>query len=245
MQGVDPAIGSCCWQGAKYMISCDYEYVDDESPQLQTRYKLITAYNELIKLGLNRGTSGNCSVRIGQVNQFLITPSGVPIEKMTPSSIVQMHLDGTVYGDGLPSSEWRFHRDILRHRPDVQAVIHTHSVAATAVACLRKEIPAFHYMVAVSGGNSIRCAQYALFGTQALSEFVIEALEDRKACLIANHGVIAVGRDLYEAVQIAQEIENLAEQFLRAHIAGEPYILSSTEMGKVLKKFKNYGYKPN
>jgi L-fuculose-phosphate aldolase len=223
------------------MIFKDSKHKDDGSPQL--RHKLISTYNDLITIGLNRGTSGNCSVRTDQVNQFLITPSGVPIQKMTPSSIVRMDLDGKVYGDGSPSSEWRFHRDILKQWPDVQAVVHTHSVAATAVSCLRREIPAFHYMVAVSGGDSIRCAPYALFGTQALSESVIDALEDRKACLMANHGVIALGRDLYEAAQIAQEVENLANQFLHAHSAGEPYLLSPAEMTKVLEKFKDYGYK--
>lgn len=223
------------------MIFNDSKYKDSSS-QLQLRHKLITTYNELITLGLNRGTSGNCSVRTDKVNQFLITPSGVPIEKMTPSSIVLMDLDGKVLGDGLPSSEWRFHRDILKHRPDVQAVIHTHSVAATAVACLRREIPAFHYMVAVSGGDSIRCAPYALFGTQELSERVIDTLEDRKACLMANHGVIALGRDLDEAANIAQEVENLANQFLHAHSAGQPHLLSPSEMTRVLEKFQDYGY---
>lgn len=219
-------------------------YTGEDFPDLKLRQKLIRAYKKLISLGLNRGTSGNCSVRCDRGNQFLITPSGVPLEKMTPASIVQMELDGSVHGNGKPSSEWRFHCDILKQRPDAQAVVHTHSVAATALACLRREIPAFHYMVAVAGGDSIRCAPYALFGTQALSDGVLDALEGRKACLMANHGVIALGRDLHEAVQIAQEVENLAEQYLKACSIGEPHLLSKSEMDEVLEKFKSYGYKP-
>jgi L-fuculose-phosphate aldolase len=218
-------------------------YTGEDFPDLKLRQKLIRTYKKLISLGLNRGTSGNCSVRCDRGNQFLITPSGVSLEKMTPASIVQMELDGSVHGNGKPSSEWRFHCDILKQRPDAQALVHTHSVTATALACLRKEIPAFHYMVAIAGGDSIRCAPYALFGTQALSDGVLDALEGRKACLMANHGVIALGRDLHEAVQIAQEVENLAEQYLKACSIGEPHLLSKSEMGEVLEKFKNYGYK--
>lgn len=219
-------------------------YTGEEFPDLKLRQKLIRAYKTLISLGLNRGTSGNCSVRCDRGNQFLITPSGIPLEKMTPASIVQMEIDGSVHGNGKPSSEWRFHCDILKQRPDAQAVVHTHSVGATALACLRQEIPAFHYMVAVAGGDSIRCAPYGLFGTQALSDGVLDSLEGRKACLMANHGVIALGRDLHEAVQIAQEVENLAEQYLKACSICEPHLLSKSEMDEVLEKFKNYGYKP-
>lgn len=226
------------------MIYRHPNYTGEEFPDLKQRQKLIRAYRKLITLGLNRGTSGNCSVRLEPTHKFLITPSGVPLEKMTPVSIVQMGLDGIVDGNGKPSSEWRFHCDILKHRPDAQAVVHTHSVAATALACLHQEIPAFHYMVAAAGGDSIRCAPYALFGTQELSDGALLALQDRKACLMANHGVIALGRDLHEAVQIAQEVENLAEQYLKALSVGKPHILSGAEMDAILEKFKNYGYKP-
>lgn len=216
-------------------------YDGEEYPNLKLRQNLIRSYKKLISLGLNRGTSGNCSLRLEVGDKFLITPSGISVEKMVPASIVQMSLDGSVDGEGKPSTEWRFHCDILKHRRDAQAVVHTHSVAATALACLRQDIPPFHYMVAVGGGESIRCAPYALFGTQELSDGVLEALLGRKACLVANHGVIALGKDLNEAVQIAQEVETLAEQYLLAHNRGEPHLLSQSEMGDVLEKFKTYG----
>lgn len=227
------------------MIYRHPNYVREEYPNLKLRQKLIRAYKRLIRLGLNRGTSGNCSVRLDSNNKFLITPSGVSLEKMSPASIVQMGIDGSVDDDGKPSSEWRFHCEILKHRPDAQAVVHTHSVAATALSCLRKDIPPFHYMVAVAGGDSIRCAPYALFGTQELSDGALEALQGRKACLLANHGVIALGRDLDEAVQIAQEVETLSEQYHLSLNLGVPYFLSESEMDAVLEKFKGYGYKPS
>jgi L-fuculose-phosphate aldolase len=219
-------------------------YKGDDYPDRDLRNKLFRAYKEMITLGLNRGTSGNCSVRCDRPNKILITPSGIPLENMTPASIVQMDLGGEVELGGKPTSEWRLHCDILKERPDAEALVHTHSVAASALACLRQEIPAFHYMVAVIGGDVIRCAPYALFGTQELSEGVLQALKGLKACLIANHGVIALGRDLLEAVQIAQEVENLAEKFLKALSVGKPHILSRAEMDEVIEKFKDYGYKP-
>lgn len=218
---------------------------DEEHRNLKLRQNLVRTYKKLIELGLNRGTSGNCSVRLEGERKFLITPSGIPVEQMAADSIVQMDFDGLVDGDGKPSSEWRFHRDIMKFRPDTKAIIHTHSVAATAIACLRKDIPAFHYMVAVAGGDSIRCAPYALFGTQELSDAVLEALKDRKACLLANHGVITLGYDLREAIQIAHEVETLAEQYLLALNVGDPHLLLESEIVAVLEKFKNYGYKFN
>lgn len=208
--------------------------------ELSLRQQLATAYRELVKLGLNRGTSGNCSIRLGR-NKLLITPSGIPHEQVLPETLVEITLEGEVNGSGVPSSEWRFHCDIMRHRSDVQAVVHTHSAAATAVACLHKEIPAFHYMVAVAGGDSVRCSKYELFGSQQLSDRVLEALFDRQACLMANHGMIAVGRNLQQAVQLALEVETLSDQYLRAVSCGEPIILSKQEMKEVLEKFKNYG----
>lgn len=217
-------------------------HAGEDYPDLKLRQRLIGAYKKLIKIGLNRGTSGNCSVRGDRADHFLITPSGIPLERMAPTSIVEMGFDGSVHGVAKPSSEWRLHFDILNQRPDIQAVVHTHSVAATALACLRQEIPAFHYMVAIAGGDSVRCAPYQLFGTQALSDGVLSALHGRKACLMANHGVIALGRDLHEAVQIAHEVEILAEQYLQASSIGEPHILTTAEMNKVLESFKNYGY---
>lgn len=226
------------------MIYRHPEFSGQEYANLKLRQKLHRAYKRLISLGLNRGTSGNCSVRLDSGDGLLVTPSGVPLERMTPGSIVKLDWDGTVVGEENPSSEWRFHYDILKNRMDVNAVVHTHSVAATAIACLRKDIPAFHYMIAIAGGDSIRCAPYTLFGTQELSDGVLEALYGRKACLMANHGVIALGRDLHEAVQIAQEVETLAEQYLLSLNRGEPHLLSNSEISAVLEKFKNYGYKP-
>ena len=189
--------------------------------------------------GLNQGTSGNASVRYGE--GFLVTPSGMPPNDMNASSMVEMNMRGEAISPGKPSSEWRFHRDIYQARPEVGAVIHTHSMFATTLACLRKDIPPFHYMIAVAGGETIRCADYALFGTQALSDHAIKALNDRHACLLANHGMITVGKTLSQALYIAKEVETLCEQYWRALQIGEPNILSAQEMQDVFKQFKGYG----
>lgn len=201
--------------------------------------QLLHIAQQLQLAGLNKGTSGNVSVRNSA--GLLITPSGVPVEALSAQVMVQMGLDGSVEADKKPSSEWRFHRDILQHRPEVHAVVHTHSMFATTLACLQREIPAFHYMIAVAGGVNIRCAPYALFGSQALSDAAVVALQDRKACLLANHGMIALGRDLTEALSIAVEVENLAEQYWRALQLGAPYILTEAEMQAVFAQFKGYG----
>ena len=193
--------------------------------------KLLSASKKLADLGLNKGTSGNASVRVD--GGFLITPSGMQVEQMSASDMVNMHLDGHVSDSDAgkkPSSEWRFHRDILANRPEINAVIHTHSMFATTLACLHKDIPPFHYMIAVAGGDTIRCAPYALFGSQALSDFALLALCERKACLLANHGMIALGRDLDDALAVAVEVENLCEQYWRALQLGEPHILTEAEM---------------
>jgi L-fuculose-phosphate aldolase len=189
--------------------------------------------------GLNQGTSGNASLRYGE--GFLVTPSGMPPNDMNASSMVEMNMRGEAISPGKPSSEWRFHRDIYQARPEVGAVIHTHSMFATTLACLRKDIPPFHYMIAVAGGESIRCADYALFGTQALSDHAIKAINDRHACLLANHGMITVGKTLSQALYIAKEVETLCEQYWRALQIGEPNILSAQEMQDVFKQFKGYG----
>ncbi len=189
--------------------------------------------------GLNRGTSGNVSCRDG--DHFLVTPSGLPVEKLTPAGIVAVGFDGQVIGPGKPSSEWHFHRDILRSRPEIHAVVHTHSPHATALACLREDLPPFHYMVAIAGGESVRCAPYALFGTEALSQHALAALDGRKACLLANHGLIALGRDLDEALAIAVEIESLCAQYLLARQVGAPALLSAAQMREVIAKFEGYG----
>ena len=203
------------------------------------RAELLAIAQELAALGLNKGTSGNVSVR--HEDGFLITPSGMDIAEMQTSSMVMMSMDGTPQSTGKPSSEWRFHRDIYQAKPHVGAVIHTHSMFATTLACLQKDIPPFHYMIAMAGGDNIHCAPYALFGTQALSDGAIAALEDRKACLLANHGMIATGRDLKQALAITQEVETLCEQYWRALQIGQPYILSQQEMAEVFEQFKGYG----
>jgi len=210
----------------------------------QLREQLLNISQQLCNLGLNRGASGNVSVRVsnddGQAG-FLITPSGMVIDKMTSADMVWMDFSGNAVGNRQPSSEWRFHLDILQQKPEVNAVIHTHSMFATALSTLRRDIPAFHYMIALAGGDSIRCAPYALFGSQQLSDYALLALENRKACLLANHGMIAVGESLEKALRITQEVETLSEQYLRALQVGEPYILSQQEMLEVQERFKSYG----
>lgn len=203
------------------------------------REHLLEVVRRLDALGLNRGTSGNASVREGK--GFLITPSGRPVATMTPHDLVWMDFDGQAQGALAPSSEWRFHRDILKNRPEIGAVIHTHSPFATTLACLHREIPPFHYMIAVAGGDTIRCAPYALFGTQALSDVAVQALEDRYACLLANHGMIALGRDLDHALAVAIEVESLCEQYWRVLQVGEPHLLSAAQMQEVMTQFKGYG----
>lgn len=188
--------------------------------------------------GLNQGTSGNVSARAG--DGFLITPSGIPYEDTKPGMIVAMDLDGGHEGTLKPSSEWRMHRDLYRARPDVGAVVHTHSTHATAYSCLRKPIPAFHYMIAVAGGRDLRCADYATFGTAELSEAMLVAMEGRTACLLANHGVIAVGATLAQALWRAHEVETLAAQYAVARQMGKPVILPDDEMDRVLRLFGSY-----
>jgi L-fuculose-phosphate aldolase len=190
--------------------------------------------------GINRGKSGNVSARWPD-DGFLVTPSGVRYDRTEPEDIVAVSLDGTAVGRLAPSSEWRFHRDIYRHRPDVEAIVHTHAPFATTLACLGRGIPAFHYMVAIAGGPDIRCAPYATFGTQQLSDHAVAALEGRKACLLAHHGMIAVGRDLEAALALAVEVETLAEIYWRALQIGAPAILSEEEMQSVIARFASYG----
>lgn len=200
---------------------------------------VVDAAKKLEMLGLNKGTSGNISIRDGE--GFRITPSGIKVEALHPEMVPKLSLEGEWDGYYKPSSEWRMHADIYRARPEVQAVVHTHSSFATSLSCLRKEIPPFHYMIALAGGDTIRCADYALFGTQALSDSALIALKDRKACLLANHGLIAVGKDLEQAIDIAQEVETLCEQYWRALQVGEPVLLTHPQMNEVIEQFKGYG----
>lgn len=201
--------------------------------------QLLAVVIKLANAGLNKGTSGNASVRCE--GGFLVTPSGMPVEEMTPESMVLMHMAGSAEANKKPSSEWRFHRDILQARPEIQAVIHTHSMFATTMACLHKDIPPFHYMIAVAGGDSIRCAPYALFGSQALSDLALTALTERKACLLANHGMIALGHDLDDALAVTIEVENLCEQYWRALQIAEPTHLTEQAMREVFQQFTGYG----
>lgn len=194
------------------------------------------------RLGINQGTAGNASARIP--DGLLVTPSGVPYDNMKPGDIVVLDRKGRPKGRGVPSSEWRFHFDILRDRDDAGAVLHAHPPFCTALACHATEIPAFHYMVAVAGGDSIRCAPYATFGTQALSDNALSALEGRNACLLANHGMICIAVDLKAALALAVEVETLAQQYWRALQVGTPRILPPAEMQIVLEKFRSYGNKP-
>lgn len=203
------------------------------------REQLLTTMQKLLHCDLNRGTSGNASVRVD--NGLLITPSGMDVEDMIASDMVFMNEEGEPEGERKPSSEWRFHLDILKSRPEINAVIHTHSMFATTLACLRKDVPPFHYMIAVTGGNTIRCAPYALFGSAALSQAALRALEGHRACLLANHGMITLGENLKQAFDVAVEAEALCEQYLRALQVGEPALLSPQEMAEVFERFKGYG----
>ncbi len=189
--------------------------------------------------GLNQGTSGNVSVRTP--DGFLITASGVPYKKMKPHHIVEMDLDGGYRGEYLPSTEWRMHMDIFKARPEAQAIVHVHSTYASALACLRKEVPAFHYMIGVTGGATLRVSDYAEFGTQALSDTMLKAMEGRTAVLLANHGQICFGPTLDKALWLTGEIEALCKQFWAASVFGKPVILGDNEMVSVLKRFKSYG----
>jgi L-fuculose-phosphate aldolase len=200
--------------------------------------ELIVTCCALAQRGLTHGTSGNVSVRRDN-ETFFISPTGVPYEQLDDIPI--MDFSGRWYGSRRPSSEWRFHRDILKARPDVNAIVHTHSKFAVALACTGQGIPAFHYMVAVAGGADIRCAPYATFGSQALSDHAVAALKDRKACLLANHGVIAAGADLASALRLAGEVENLAAQYCAALDAGTPQLLGEVEMARVVELFRSYG----
>lgn len=203
------------------------------------RRRIIDICLEMNRLGINQGKAGNVSLRHG--TGLLITPSGMGYDSMKPADIVYLDEDGAPHGPHLPSSEWRFHYDILRERGDVGAVLHAHPPYCTALACLGREIPAFHYMVAVAGGDSIRCAPYATFGSQELSANALAALRDRKACLLANHGMICADRDLDSVLALALEVETLARQYCLALQIGDPAILPATEMERVLEKFKTYG----
>lgn len=211
-----------------------------ESPDRELRAAVIRGCRALISLGLTHGTSGNVSVRRDPSSLF-ISPTGMAYDALQPEDVPLVTLDGRWYGRRLPSSEWRFHRDIMAARREVGAIVHAHSRHATALACTGRGIPAFHYMVAVAGGEDIRCAPYHTFGTQELSDAALTALEGRKACLLAHHGIIAVGADIAAALKLAGEVESLAAQYCTALALGEVGRLDATEMRRVVRKFDTYG----
>ena len=203
------------------------------------RADLIASARALQPAGLNKGTSGNVSVRDG--DGFLITPTGLPYDTLALDDIPRMVLDGSWTGKRKPSSEWRFHRDLYAARPEVGAVVHAHSPFAVSLACLRRDIPPFHYMIARFGGDTIRCADYAIFGSQELSTAAMHAMAGRRGCLLANHGLLVAGRDLAEAFALAVELEELCEQYWRACQIDTPVLLTAAEMSAVLEQFKGYG----
>ena len=214
---------------------------------INSRQYLVATARRMTESGLNKGTAGNLSVRYkrGKADGFLITPTGMSYDKLEPEDIVFMRLDGMPAGirnnKRKPSSEWRFHRDIYAARPEAGAVLHAHSPFATSLSCLRRSIPAFHYMIARFGGDTLRCAEYATFGTQQLSDAALAAMQGRNACLLANHGMLVFGHDLDQALAFGVELEALCEQYWRACQLGEPVLLDASEMARVLVKFPGYG----
>jgi L-fuculose-phosphate aldolase len=205
----------------------------------EKRQSIIDACLRMNELGINQGTSGNISLRHDA--GMLVTPTSVPYERMQPEQIVFMGLDGSFDSNQRPSSEWRFHLDILKARPDVNAVVHAHPTYATTLAIMGLEIPPIHYMVAVAGGDTIRCAPYATFGTEELSRHAVAALEGRLACLLAHHGMIATGPSLSKAMWLAVEVETLARQYHGCLQIGTPPLLSKTEIDNVLVRMPGYG----
>lgn len=207
---------------------------------LKERKQIIDTCLEMNSSGINQGTSGNVSVRVD--GGFLITPSGIPYNTMTPDMIVFMDLEGGYYGDYLPSSEWRMHYDVYKAFPQAKAILHAHPTYSTALSVQRRNIPAFHYMIGCAGGKEIRCAEYGTFGSQELSDSVVSAMEGGiKACLMANHGMICYDKSLGGAMKLAIEVECLAQQYIEASTMGPPPVLSDGEMDIILAKFKTYG----
>jgi len=211
----------------------DNEYAD-------LRRGIVDTCREMNRNGLNQGTSGNVSHRIP--GGMLITPTSLPYDRMRPEDIVAMDFAANYPDRHRPSSEWRFHRDILLARDDVNVVLHTHSIFSTVLAVQERGIPCFHYMVAVAGGNDIRCAPYACFGTQALSDHTVKALENRNACLLGHHGLIVTAQTFERALWLAVEVETLAKMYVHALAIGEPPRLSEADMAQVHEQMKRMSY---
>ena len=204
------------------------------------RARLLHTLRAMGAARLNVGTSGNASQRL-ESGRMLISPSGMPAERCRAEDMVMVEADGRYAGARAPSSEWQLHRDVYAAFPAAGALLHAHAPFATALACQRLDIPAFHYMIARFGGTTVRCARYATFGTQALSDATVAALQERSACLLANHGMVVLGRDLEHALAMAIEFETLCEQYWRTLQLGEPVLLSEEEMAEVIERFKWYG----
>ncbi len=204
----------------------------------QTRQALVDAVKRLDALGLNRGSTGNASHRLGP--GMLITPTGAGAD-LAPEDLAFVRDDGVATGRWAPSSEWQFHRAIYRARPDVMAVLHTHAPHATALGCLGLKLPAFHYMVVVAGGDDVPLVPYATFGTEALAQGVAAALAQRDACLMAQHGLTSCGPTLARALRVMEEVESLSHTYLLARGAGEPALLDAEEMARVRAQFQSYG----
>jgi L-fuculose-phosphate aldolase len=210
-----------------------------ETDERSARESVVAAARAMDAQGLNRGTSGNVSLRFR--DRLLITPSGLPTARMGPDDVVPLGFDGTHPPDQRPSSEWRFHRDILASRSELAAVVHAHPIHSTAFAMCGREIPAVHYMIAAFGGPNVRCAPYAAYGTAELSELALAALAGRNVCLLANHGMIAAGESLEKALWLAVELETLCQQYAVALQVGAPMILSDHEIGQTVERFRGYG----
>ncbi|MGA7675030.1 MAG: class II aldolase/adducin family protein [Rhizomicrobium sp.] len=207
--------------------------------QIEVRKEMIATCLRMNAAGLNLGTAGNLSVRIE--GGFLVTPSGIAYETMTPDQIVEMDFDERYYGNYIPSSEWRFHHAILKHRADANVVLHSHAVNCAILASCRLDIPAVHYMVATAGGALIKCSGYAPFGTEALSHEALAALGPRNACLLGNHGVVTLGATMAQAFALLEEVEYLARHYIGTRLLGCSVTLNEAEMNVVLERFKTYG----
>ena len=211
--------------------------------QDRLRSEVIEVARALKNRGLVKGTSGNVSVRYGD-DGFLVTPTGIPYEELTPEKIVLMDWNGGHIGSVLPSSEWRFHRDMLRSFPHFNAVVHTHSPYATAMSIHRRPVPAVHYRIGLIGGDTIPCVPYATFGTQELADAIIAGMQGRRGCLLAHHGTLAAHDSLAGALAVAEVIEELSQLYLLALGAGEPPVLSANKVFEVIEKHKSYGQQP-
>jgi L-fuculose-phosphate aldolase len=203
------------------------------------RQSLLATAQKLDALHLNHGATGNISLR--DRDGFWITPTGIPTSELRPEDMVWLGFDGTRRGQWQPSSEWMLHRDILRSFPEHNAVIHAHALNATTVACLGRDLPPFHYMIALAGGDSVRCAPYKTFGTQELADVAVDAMKDRRACLLAHHGLLAAADSLETALNVAVEVENLCDIYLKLLALGEPPLLNAEQMAEALDKFRTYG----